>query len=232
MPVADRQHATIVMTDVLRASTTMAAALTAGAATIWPHGSIESARKAKQETPDSLLCGERGGQIIDGFDCGNSPREYSSSNVTNKTMIHCTTNGTLALESCRGAARVLVGAFVNLTAIVNELTKAEKAIVVCAGTDGEVTSEDVLFAGAIGLELRNRQPEITISDAAQIAIHHWKATQLRTQAGTALSEILAECRGGRPLIKLGFLADIEFCAQLDQFDSVPELDQTKWRINI
>ena len=232
MPAADYCQSAVVMTDVLRASTTMVSALAAGAATIWPHSSIESARTAKTETPGSLLCGERGGQIIDGFDNGNSPREYSTELVSDKTMIHCTTNGTVALESCRGAARVLIGAFVNLDAVVREISKAIEAVVVCAGTDGEITGEDVLFAGAVGHQLSAQIPDLEISDSAQIAISHWKAAQARVDSGESLSHILAACRGGRPLVKLGFEADIEYCAQLNAFDAVPELDVNRWRIEL
>lgn len=208
----------------------MVTALEAGAATIWPHASIESARLAASQCPGSLLCGERAGVRIDGFDFGNSPREFSAEKVSDKLLHHCTTNGTVALESCRGAKRILIGAFVNQASIVEQLAGAETAIVLCAGTDGEVTAEDVLFAGSVGMALRTQQPNITLNDQAQIAVGYWQVVCTRMEQGESLEGILAGCRGGRPLAELGYEADISFCAQLDCFESVPELDQVNWRV--
>lgn len=208
----------------------MVTALANGAATIWPHASIEAARQASKEITESLLCGERGGKIIEGFDCGNSPREFTAEKVHGRTLVHCTTNGTKALESCRGADRVLIGAFVNCQAVVEELKRSEKAIVLCAGTDGEVTGEDVLFAGAIARGLCAGSGEITLNDQAQIALGFWDSLPAKTGDGKTLRDILAGCRGGRPLVKLGYDGDIDFCAQLSIFDLVPELDQGSWRI--
>ena len=119
-----------------------------------------------REVPGSLLCGERAGKRIDGFDLGNSPREFTAEAVANKVIVHCTTNGTVALESCRGAEGVLIGAFVNLDAIIEELGKSESSAVLCAGTDGEITAEDVLFAGAVGFGLRSRSSGIQLNDQA------------------------------------------------------------------
>lgn len=231
-PDEDRSDATVVMTDVLRASTTMVTALTYGAATIWPHALIESARLASRETPGSLLCGERSGKKIDGFDCGNSPLEFAPEFVSGKTMIHCTTNGTAALERCRGVARILIGAFVNLKAVVDQLESADRAVVVCAGTDGQITGEDVLFAGAVGYQLLQRCSDLQLSDPAKIAVAHWTSEVERTQRHGELSQILSQCRGGRPLAKLGYEKDIRFCSQLNQFSQVPELDQNRWRIRL
>lgn len=227
---ANLPETAIVMTDVLRASTTMISALENGAASIWPHATIESARTAASSTENSLLCGERGGKIIDGFDCGNSPREFASEMVKGKCLVHCTTNGTVALESCRGASRVLIGSFVNLNAIVGQLSKSEVAAVLCAGTDREVTGEDVLFAGAVAAQLSRMNPDLELNDQAKIGRDHWEAVERRTGAGESLSEILGQCRGGVNLLKLGYQADVEFCAQLDWSTRVPELDQNSWRI--
>lgn len=230
MSNSDLSRSVIVMTDVLRASTSMIAALEAGAATIWPHASIESARQAASEIPGSLLCGERAGKRIEGFDCGNSPREFCQEKVGDKVLHHCTTNGTVALESCRGAARILIGAFVNLKAVSKQLEDSERAVVLCAGTDGEVTAEDVLFAGAVGSSLLAGNPETNLNDQAQIAVGCWNATRVRMDRGEGLAGILAGCRGGRPLADLGYAADISYCAEVDLFDSVPELDQINWRV--
>lgn len=227
---ADLPEMAIVMTDVLRASTTMISALENGAASIWPHATIPSAREAAKSTEGSLLCGERGGVIIDGFDCGNSPREFKPDQVGGKCLVHCTTNGTVALESCRGAARILIGSFVNLSAVVEELAKSEKSAVLCAGTDQEITGEDVLFAGAVADRLRRANPDIELNDQAKMALDHWSAVDARSQSGQSLAASLGKCRGGVNLLRLGYEADVEYCAQLDKFKRVPELDPKSWQI--
>lgn len=210
----------------------MVAALAGGAATIWPHATIESARNSSSENPEMLLCGERGGQIIEGFDMGNSPREFPPKIVKGKTLIHCTTNGTVALEQCRGAARILIGAFVNLEAIVQQLIQAERAGVVCAGTDQVITGEDVLFAGAVACELKRRIPHLSLNDQALIAAEFWKAAEVRTEAGTPLSDTLSNSRGGISLKRIGYDADIEYCSQINRFDFAPELDSKTWRVRL
>ena len=227
---ANLPETAIVMTDVLSASTTMISALDNGAVSIWPHATIESARAAASSTENSLLCGERGGKIIEGFDCGNSPREFEPAMIKGKSLIHCTTNGTVALESCRGAKRILIGSFVNLSPVVDELAKSERSAVLCAGTDREVTGEDVLFAGAVASRMHQANPEIELNDQAKMALDHWNATEARSQSGESLADSLGKCRGGANLLRLGYEADVEYSAQLDKFKRVPELDPESWRI--
>src|SRR5262249_38742437 len=102
--------------------------------------------------------GERGGKRIDGFDLGNSPLEYTRDRLNGKTLVFTTTNGTRAMLHSRQAARILIGAFVNLSALCRELESADAVDIVCAGTDRQITREDVLFAGAVGDELGRSRP--------------------------------------------------------------------------
>jgi 2-phosphosulfolactate phosphatase len=143
-----------VVIDVLRASTTIITALAHGAARVRPVLTIEEAR-AEAAAAGMMLGGERGGRRIDGFDFGNSPLEYGRSRVDGRSIVITTTNGTAALHACAGAAEVLIGAIVNRSAVA----AAAHALaikhggcdvhLVCAGTDGAVTEEDLLAAGAI-----------------------------------------------------------------------------------
>ena len=108
---------TVVVIDMLRATTTIVEALSAGAVAVIPCGEIEEARQcARQRSPAALLGGERGGRPIAGFDLGNSPAEYTAERVGGKTVVLTTTNGTRALLHSRQAARVLVAAFANCAA--------------------------------------------------------------------------------------------------------------------
>ena len=134
---------TAVVIDVLRASTTIIYALQAGANAVIPCQEIDEARRiAAGFSPDEkILGGERGGMPIEGFDLGNSPEEFTPERVRGKTVVFTTTNGTQALLHVKRAKRILLGAFVNATAVVQHLKGQEDVHLLCAGTDGQPTDE-------------------------------------------------------------------------------------------
>lgn len=220
-----------VMIDVLRASTTIVHALAAGAESIVPCESVEEARQtAKQiETDNVLLGGERGGVRIDGFDLGNSPLEYTPDRVAGRTIVFTTTNGTRALRACEPADRVLIGAFVNRSALVRVLREDRRDVhLVCAGTEGHLTAEDILLAGAVASDLTGDQPtgrserpgrSSEIDVQTQMAIDYYLA---RSATRDRLLETMRSSRGGTDLMRLGYGADIERAAEEDLFDVVPE----------
>jgi 2-phosphosulfolactate phosphatase len=225
---------TVVVTDVLRATTTIISALSNGLRQVIPTPTIPLALELKQQLgPGVILGGERGGVIIPGFHQGNSPREFTPELVRGRELVLCTTNGTVAMEACRGAERVLIGALVNLSAVVAELHAAPRVLVVCAGTDGKITSEDSLFAGAVVERLAgHHQGAVALDDQAQIALGWWEAAKLRMSRGEALAEILGQGLGGRNLRRLKYDEDIRFCAEIDRLPFVPELDTGEWRIRL
>ncbi len=225
---------TVVVTDVLRATTTIISALSNGLRQVIPTPTIPLALELKEQLgPDVILGGERGGVIIPGFHQGNSPREFTPQLVRGRDLVLCTTNGTVAMEACRGAERVLIGALVNLSAIVAELQTAARAMVICAGTDGKVTSEDSLFAGAVVAPLvEYHQGAVALDDQAQIALGWWQAANLRMAQGESLAEILGQGLGGRNLLRLKYDEDVRFCAAIDRLPFVPELDTGEWRIRL
>ncbi|MGD9648507.1 MAG: 2-phosphosulfolactate phosphatase, partial [Pirellulales bacterium] len=145
----------VVVIDVLRATTTICAALAAGAHEVLPVAEVATAlRLAAQPRPQStVLGGERGGRPIDGFDLGNSPREYTPQSVGGRTVVFTTTNGTRALEHARRADGVWCGAFVNAAAIVHAASDRQTLVLLCAGTDGQITREDALLAGCLACRL-------------------------------------------------------------------------------
>lgn len=222
---------TCVVIDVLRATTTIVHALAAGAIEVVPCLEIDEARRLAAEIgPAAVLGGERAGGKIAGFDLGNSPAEYTRSTVGGKTLVFTTTNGTRALARCKGAKRVLIGAFVNFSAICSELAAAESVALICGGTDGEVTREDALLAGAIVVELA-RSGSTTLNDQAELAADAWR-TAVRFLTDRPLGMTLRDSRGGRNLIGIGHENDIDLAAQLDRFDIVPELELAAWRIRL
>lgn len=222
---------TCVVIDVLRATTTIVHALAAGAAQVVPCLEVDEARRLAAEIGETgILGGERAGGKIVGFDLGNSPAEYTRATVGGKTLVFTTTNGTRALVRCQAAQRVLIGAFVNFSAICSELASAESVALICGGTDGEVTREDALLAGAIVVELTRSGPA-RLNDQAELAADAWR-TAVRFLTDRPLGMTLRDSRGGRNLIGIGHESDIDLAAQIDRFDIVPELDLAAWRIRL
>ena len=143
--------ATAVVIDVLRASTTICHALAAGAREMIPCLEVDEAWRiaAAAVALRPILGGEREGVRIEGFDLGNSPEEYRPETVGGRAIVFTTTNGTAAMAACRAAQRVLIGAFVNFSAMCEQSRSRAQVHLICAGTKRKITREDVLCAGAI-----------------------------------------------------------------------------------
>ena len=224
----------VVVIDVLRATTTVCHALSHGARAVIPCLDIEEARRiAAQFSPgDVLLGGERGGLPIDGFDLGNSPGEYSRETVAGKTIVFTTTNGTRALGHCQRADRVVLAALVNLAAVCTAIEGATRIDLLCAGTRGQISREDVLAAGAIADMIVGHQTDSApdLNDAAHLARDAWlHVTAAAASSGQTLSAQLAhEFRstlGGQNVLRIGRDDDLLAAAQLDKFAVVPQLDR-------
>ena len=215
---------TVVVVDILRATTTIVYALAAGATKVVPLLEVEQAF-ALQSTlgQAAVLGGERGGQKIAGFHLGNSPAEYTPANVGGKTVVFTTTNGTRAIQMCRQASRVLFGSFANFSACCRELSRLERVDILCAGTDGQITREDVLFAGAVIDDLQ-RSATIATNDQADIAADAWRAAVLDFAGPKPLAEYLRASTGGRNLIEIGHDRDIAIAAEIDKFDFIAEFN--------
>ncbi len=219
-----------VILDILRASTTIVHALANGATSVIPTLTVEDARTHAcvfASRSDYLLGGEREGLLIEGFDLDNNPFAYSPDVVAGKTVIFTTTNGTKALHRAAAADRVLIGSFVNLQAVVDVLSDDPRPIhLVCAGTKGKITSEDVLCAGAIIdrlLQETGRRDEDLVDDQAQLAL---AAYVHATATEHGLRQALRNSFGGRNCRRLGFDSQIDRAATCDVFNLVPEyIDQ-------
>ncbi|MEQ8785168.1 MAG: 2-phosphosulfolactate phosphatase [Pirellulaceae bacterium] len=228
----------VVVIDVLRATTTITTALAHGALQVIPCLEVDEAREAAaRQEGEVLLGGERDGVKIAGFDLGNSPEEYTRSRVAGKTIVFTTTNGTRAMMACRGARRVLLGALVNFSAVCHELSRAaaesrEVGIdLLCAGTRGEVTREDVLLAGALVDELSRQFPlQLDVNDQADLAGDVWRTAVQSMQGGEPLAEVLRRSCGGRNMLELGQERDIEIAARIDSLELTPVLDLAAWTI--
>src|SRR5919106_610406 len=156
---AAREGAAVVVGDPLRASTTIAVLVSRGALVV-PLASIEEA--ATYPGADYRI-GERGGAKVQGFDFGNSPTEIGAAGLKRgATVVLSTTNGTRVVEAARGAPAILTGAFVNASALTDELAAGgyNSLVVIGCGWEGRRASEDEAAAGAILQRLACRGAEL------------------------------------------------------------------------
>jgi 2-phosphosulfolactate phosphatase len=227
----DLAGAVAVVIDVLRASTTIAYALASDAEAVVPCLEVDEARNLAARIPlgRCVLGGERGGLPIEGFALGNSPQDYTPAAVQGRTVIFTTTNGTSALQRCRLARRVLLASFVVLDALAAELAaQTQPTHLLCAGTRGTISLEDVLLAGALVGRLGASTGAWELNDPARLAQAAWNEFE---RSGRPLADYLkTETQGGRDLDLLRMSADIEFAARQSLLDFVPELDLTQWHI--
>ena len=230
MPAGATAGGVAVVIDVLRASTTMITALAHGAAGIVPVADVDEARRLAGELgPRVVLGGERGGLRISGFDLGNSPREYTAERVAGQTVVITTTNGTAALHASRDAAEIVVGAIVNRRAVAEAVRRlaGDQGVVhlVCAGTDGVVSAEDVLAAGAILDAAAADGRDDALDDAAREALAFFRRVAARGDVPATLVVEFCRSPGGANLVDLGMEADLPAAAAIDSLAVVPRLDR-------
>lgn len=211
--VSDR---TVVVVDILRATSCMTTAFAHGIASITPFAKMEDCLAMKDQ--GYFTAGERDGKKVDGFDFGNSPFEYMDEKLKGQKIAFTTTNGTQAIAKSAGAREIIIGSFLNLTAVTNYLAKGtDNILVVCAGWKGKVNLEDTLFAGAV-VELLKDQVQSECD--APVAAQH-----LYNQAKHDLVDYLKDSSHVRRLAKLNIFKDIEYCLTPDQYSVVPVLKE-------
>ncbi|NBV45637.1 MAG: 2-phosphosulfolactate phosphatase [Planctomycetia bacterium] len=228
MPPGAAAGGIAVVIDVLRASTTMITALAHGAAGVLPVADVAAARgRAAALGPNALLGGERGGLRLPGFDLGNSPREYTADRVAGRAVVITTTNGTAALHAARDAATIVVGAIVNRSATAATLRRIAGAAadvhLVCAGTDGAVSAEDILAAGAILAAAADRGDRLDA--VATAALTRFRRVATAADLPTALVAEFRRAPGGANLVALGMEADLPAAAAIDTATVVPRFDR-------
>lgn len=198
-----------VVIDVLRATTTVTAALESGAAAVIPHATLDECRGHARREPGVLLGGERGGIKPADFDLGNSPGEYTPEKVGGKRIAFSTTNGTRALLACRGAESVLLGCLNNRAATAERLAELEAdTLLVCSAKQGRPNLEDTLCAGLLVERLRELVVGMQVTDRARLSLE-------LAHALPPTPDNLARSDHGRLMLELGLRNDIQRCAELD-----------------
>lgn len=214
----------VIVVDVLRATTTIITALAAGAPAVYPVEGIEEARQLAAELGGAALGGERGGLPPEGFQRGNSPLEYRAS-PDGKPIVLTTTNGTRAIARAKegGAAAIAAGALVNAKAVASwALGIGSDITVLCAGTHGRFSLDDVIAAGCI-VDRASSMAEsgLNLTDGALGALLLWQRFCENPREG-----LLSAVHGQR-LERLGFEDDLTFCAAVDAFERVPVLQDAR-----
>jgi 2-phosphosulfolactate phosphatase len=214
----DFRGKTVVVIDVLRATSTMIVALENGCSGFIPVSTVEEAKQlaALKKDPDLLLGGERNAMPLDGFHLGNSPRDYRPEKVRGKVVVLTTTNGTQALLAVRKAAEVLIGAFLNISALSRRLEETGRDVIIaCSGEKGLFCVEDTVCGGAIIDRLEQEGVSLLKNDAA-IA-----AKVLYEYYEGDIYGMLVGCDWGQYLKSVGLGKDLRICAQTDSSHLVP-----------
>lgn len=216
------RNKSVVIIDVLRASSTIVTALDNGARAIIPVADMGEASKIAQnvDSENYLLCGEKDGVQIDGYDLGNSPREYVRDIVQGKRLIFNTTNGTKAIKKSVGAFNTYIASFLNVTAVVNILKNEQKDIIlVCAGWKGRLAFEDTLLAGKIIHMLNNGNLTDDSTDGVRVA------HGLFEMYGDDIPAIMRKSNHAARLKDIIGTEDVDYCSQIDITDIVPILKE-------
>ena len=213
---------TVVVIDVLRASTSIITALGNGAREIIPATTVEAAVKISGNlTVDvTLLGGERNGKMIEGFSLGNSPFDYSEEKVKGKAIVFSSTNGSQALVKSRFAQDVAVCGFVNIGAVSGFLKeKGRDFIIICAGNNGMFSMEDTVCGGMlIHLATGEDAAGWNLSDGALAALTLYRSF------GKNILKMMKNSDHGKHLQEIGFGEDLKICAGVDTLPVVPQLD--------
>lgn len=211
----DIRESIVVVIDIFRATSSICYGIDNGVEAIIPVATIESCESYRHT--DYLLAAERNGEVVEGFDFGNSPFAYSSEKVNGKTVVLTTTNGTHAINESRNARKIVIGSFFNLTYLCNWLkTQPFDLLLLCAGWKNKFNLEDTLFAGAVVHQLN--QDSYQIDDSA-IA-----AEDLYIAGKNDLNEYLKKTSHSERLKKLGIEEDIRFCLSVDITHTIPVLE--------
>jgi 2-phosphosulfolactate phosphatase len=221
----------VMVLDILRAGTTIVAALANGARAILPAPTAEEALKIAQnlEKGDRLLAGERRCLRIPGFDLGNSPLEMTADAVAGKTIILATTNGTPALAVAEPGRPVIVAAVTNFAAAAAAarmaFDEAGELHIVCAGRERQFAIEDAYVAGRFAqsvLRKRSRAKRgLELNDSAMVAL------ELVRRYGSKWAVPISAGAAAQDLVRLRFKADVLAASEPDRYDIVPVYDDRR-----
>ena len=212
----ENAEAIVVISDILRASSAIVTAFENGVERIIPVGTLEEAEAFKKR--GYMVAAERDGIVRDFADFGNSPFNFTPERVSGKQIVYSTTNGTQAIHMAAGCHEVLIGAYLNFTAVLHHILEQERdVIILCAGWKNKFNLEDSLYAGALSEALLKGDKYQTICDSTKASIDLWEA---------AKKDLLAyiDKVAQRERLRKNKLDDvIPYCHQFDTTKMIPVL---------
>lgn len=213
------ENSIVVVIDILRATSSITYGIDNGAEAIIPVAQVEDCLAYADR--GYLLAAERNGEVVAGYDFGNSPFSYTAAKVAGKTIVLTTTNGTKAMHMAQERAHhVVVGSFLNLTALCNWLKTQDKdVLLLCAGWKDKFNLEDTLFAGAVVNALRK---DFVHFDDSCVA-----AEDMYLLAKDDLRGYLKKSSHNHRLEQLNIEEDVKFCLKLDLCKTIPVLEGPK-----
>lgn len=217
-PLFHNSNSIVVVIDILRASSAITTAFFNGVTKMIPVATVEEAQVYKEQ--GYLVAAERDGEIVKGFDLGNSPFGYMNAKVKGKTIAITTTNGTQAISVAKEAHKVIIGSFLNLDAVIEFLKKEKKDVIfLCAGWKNKFNLEDTLYAGAVAEQLIYKYGFNSACDSTIAAMELYKL------AKHDLYAFLAHSSHRNRLEKLDLERDIKYCLTPNQCPVVPIMDR-------
>jgi 2-phosphosulfolactate phosphatase len=213
----DTNGVLVVIIDIFRATSTIVTALDNGAECVIPVAAVAECIQKSLEIPNSITAGERDGKIAEGLQYGNSPLEFHRGFIQGKSLILTTTNGTRLLHKVEGAADIVIGSFLNISAVADYISKRGLNVLLgCASWKDRVNLEDTLFAGAL---IAKVEQHFNINcDSARIAKNLFSCCE-----NVPVIEFLKDSSHYKRLSGFGLEADMEYCAQIDVHSIVPVL---------
>ena len=210
------ENKTVVVVDILRATSVITTALNNGCKGVIPVLTVEEASQiVRNEKGEFMLGGERNALKIEGFHYSNSPLEYTRETIEGKTLVMTTTNGTKAIKGCEGASNILIGAMVNAKATAKRIVELNKDVVIVnAGTYGEFSIDDFLCSGYI-IDCILKEIEVDLSDIAITSHYIYKNHE-------DIHSFIKYASHYKRITELGLQADLEYCCRKDIIDIVPE----------
>lgn len=214
----------VIIIDVLRATSTINIALSNGAKEVIPADTPTKAARIGKGAGNSLLCGERHGKIVEGFNLGNSPLEYTPETVKDKVLVFSTTNGTMSILKAKYAKNCVLASFLNIDRVVDFIKELnEDFVIICSGKLNNFCIEDTVCAGVILKKLKKQKVELNINDpevtSEVLAKHYLKdASNLQEEA---IFKMFSESEHGKYLIGIGFEEDLNLCSKLNSYPALP-----------
>ena len=206
--ITDIQHKTVVVIDILRATSTMTVAMENGARAIYPVRDVETASRAGSSF---VKAGERNGEKVEGFDLGNSPKEFQPDIVRNRDIVMTTTNGTKAIAMSENAQEILIASYRNIDATLKHLQEQSKDVVLfCSGWKNVINVEDTLFAGEIASTLHSLGYAIQ-NDATYVAM------AVYSQHNKKPKDIVSKASHAKRISRLSSSDDIDICLMRNTF---------------